>query len=80
MSLCDQCVRLTLAPSRNDVPFHLHTSDTSTGHIATVPKLRIFNCEICHARWDWRNVSGWYLKTPDRSSEGMGVSNLGGES
>ena len=69
MSLCDQCIRLTLAPMRNDVPFHLHTSDAPTAHITAAPKPRVFECEVCDARWNWKNVTGWYLKAPNCSSD-----------
>ena len=62
MNLCDQCARLLLAPIRNDVPMHLHSSDPSAGKIAAALKARVFDCVNCHARWGWKDVVGWFLK------------------
>lgn len=72
MSLCHQCARLTLAPTRNDVPIHLHiATDAATGGGATSGRPRVYDCETCDARWGWRDILGWYLETPTRSKPGI---------
>ncbi|TDU32312.1 hypothetical protein DFR24_1706 [Panacagrimonas perspica] len=68
MKLCDPCARLLLAPTRNDIPTHLHLFDPSTGKMAAAPKARLFDCETCDSRWGWKEVTGWHLKTPNRSA------------
>jgi len=67
MKLCDQCARLLLAPTRNDIPTHLHLFDPSTGKVVAAFRARLFDCEACDSRWGWMDVSGWHLKTPHRS-------------
>ena len=64
---------------RNDVPIHLHASDPSTGRVAAALKARVFDCEICDARWGWKDGSGWYLRTPNRSGDKLADADYAGE-